>query len=476
MKTNLTLPSPAKFFRLAIIATVLATLCVPLFSPLVLAASFSDVSENTVDYRAIEYLKQKGIIKGYEDGTFKPEQTINRAEALKIVMLATASGSSATQVSTQQESSKALAQTTMATTSVTSYPDVSESDWFYQYVKDASAAQIVSGYDNGQFKPAANINVAESLKIIELAFKAQVTSNVIENPYPDVDKTAWYAPYALYGKTKQVIWTLDDGKLHAGRDITRGEFAQIIYRLLYIAENKLDTFPLNTDWPTYTDSAGNYAVKYPYDWQKIAAGTQTILWKQDLGNNQISFARVYPNSATAVIAADPNPQGLSLENYLARIEYDSSAIINKMTLNNYPFASVTLPGEGIADYYFEFPNKQILVLYSQLGSGLNRSQLSSQVSAIVGSIRYTESTGVSTPTVTAEEKFMSEVRKNILVLNKGEETMDLFSDLVLIETDSIGIGTGPVDYYYSAVHNVTLKYERTSNLILAIQEDKTTGF
>src|SRR5690606_5789337 len=51
------------------------------------AASFSDVGESNNFYPAVEYLKGKGVIKGYEDGTFKPEQTINRAEALKILFL-----------------------------------------------------------------------------------------------------------------------------------------------------------------------------------------------------------------------------------------------------------------------------------------------------------------------------------------------------------------------------------------------------
>ena len=84
----------------------------------------------------------------------------------------------------------------------------------------------------------------------------------------------------------------DDGDLHADRDITRAEFAQIIYRLLYIHDNKLDVFPLNKDWPGYTHPTDHYSVKYPFDWQKIPAGSQTVFWKQDAANRQISFARV----------------------------------------------------------------------------------------------------------------------------------------------------------------------------------------
>ena len=50
--------------------------------------AFSDVKEGNSHYVAIEYLRTNGIIQGYEDGTFKPEQTVNRAEAVKMLALA----------------------------------------------------------------------------------------------------------------------------------------------------------------------------------------------------------------------------------------------------------------------------------------------------------------------------------------------------------------------------------------------------
>ena len=75
-----------------------------------------------------------------------------------------------------------------------------------------------------------------------------------------------------------------------------------------------------------------------------------------------------------------------------------------------------------------------------------------------------------------DQEFLSKVRKNLLVADKGQETLDLFTGLELIETDTIGIGTGPVDYYYSPEYDLTLKYERNSNIILDLQETKTTAF
>lgn len=423
------------------------------------ASTFPDVPEDNVNNKAVEYLKQKGIISGYPDGTFKPDKSINRAEALKIALNAAAS------LETQEMESASIA-----------FPDVKEKDWFYTFVSKAFALKIAAGYPDGKFKPANNINVAESLKIIENSLKGSVSQEVAENPFPDVDKGTWYAPYALYAKNKQIVWVLDDGKVHAERDITRGEFAQIIYRLVYIKENKVDTFPLSTDWPQYRHPAERYTVKYPFSWEKIEAGTQLILWKRDKPNNQVSFARVFPNGATLVLAVDKNPEQLSLDDYIKRVQYEPSGELTRLVLNKYPFASISLADQGIIDFYIELPDKSILIGYSQIGSGLAKSQLSEEMRYIVGSIRYDESPRVKNAPVNEDEAFLSAARQSVMTKDQGKKTISLFSDAIIIETDSIGIGTGPVDYYYSTRYDVTLKYERSSDVILSIEKGKKTSF
>ncbi len=429
-----------------------------------LAQTFPDVAESTRYYGAVEYLKEKGVISGYPDGTFKPDQPINRAEALKIAMTASA------------------AQTDVL--APTQFPDVQPGQWFYDPVQKAISLGIVEGYDDGTFKPANNINIAESLKIVFLSFRVEVGAAPEGDPYPDVDQTAWYSAYAQYAKDHQFVDPEGDGLLHGGKDITRGQFADIIYRLMYTEEKGLDKFPLSTNWPTFVHSTDHYSVKYPFGWQQVDAGGQTILWKEDTEHNQLSWARLFPNSATMVIAVDKNENGLSLDSYFGLIEYDSSASIQSQDLNGYPFKSVYVADTSTFDYYFGLPNGSILVIYSQVGEGLNKPQLIEEIRNIVGSVRYSEGSKVPVTsssqnpgsTVTDEEKFLADVRAQILVEGQAEATLALFSDAVLIETDSIGIGTGPVDYYYSEAYNVTLKVERGSNTILAITEQKSTAF
>ena len=177
-----------------------------------------------------------------------------------------------------------------------------------------------------------------------------------------------------------------------------------------------------------------------------------------------------------VIAADENAEGLSLQDYFSHIEYDSDAVIQSQTLNGYPFTSVYIASTNTYDYYFELPSGKILVVYSQTGDGLNKPQLIEEIRNMVGSIRHYEGPPVASNEVTAAEQFLAQIRANILVKGAAEEMMALFDDLTLIETDAIGIGTGPVDYEYSPTHNVTLKIERGSKTILAISEEKSTSF
>ena len=181
-------------------------------APVSTPASFADVPENSPHFAAVEYLKAKGVINGYPDGTFQPDRAINRAESLKVLLLGTA---------TSLDSSQKI-----------SFTDVSSNDWFYFYVRRAFELKIVEGYPDGKFKPENTINLAESLKVILLSFKADVAKSADADPYPDVAKSAWYSAYAQYAKDKVVIEPQDDGKLHGEKQMTRADFAEIVYRLI----------------------------------------------------------------------------------------------------------------------------------------------------------------------------------------------------------------------------------------------------
>ena len=182
---------------------------------LAVASSFQDVSAGHANYDAIEYVKSNGIVSGYPNGDFKPDSTINRAEFTKIIVgaqfdAATIDGCIAKNI--QVEWSYAF------------FPDVPKDAWFAKYICVAKMNDIVKGYPDGSFGPDKDINFSEASKIIVNAFGYKVSSDVI-----------WYKPFVEQLGLKKAIPTTIAG---LSVNITRGEMAEMVYRLKANISNK----------------------------------------------------------------------------------------------------------------------------------------------------------------------------------------------------------------------------------------------
>lgn len=174
---------------------------------------FTDVSLGNKNYVAIKYLKDNSLVDGYEDGSFKPLEAINRVEALKILL-------------------KAISGPTKKNSDKFSFPDVKISDWFYPYVEDAWHNYLIKGYPDGLFHPEKTINRAESLKIALQQEGKKVPTGVSSPPYADVPIDSWYAPYAQISKERTLfLESRKNGGLNADTSMDRGEFANLIYRI-----------------------------------------------------------------------------------------------------------------------------------------------------------------------------------------------------------------------------------------------------
>lgn len=171
---------------------------------------FSDVAAATPYSSDIIALKNAGVIGGYPDGTFRPTQGINRAEAVKILVR----GLGLPEAAVNQ-----------------SFSDVPRDAWFQPYVLTAAANNAVGGYPDGTFRPERNINRAEFMKVVlELTRKSQLEGNLPQNAYSDVAADAWFAKYAAYTKKAELLPT--DGLFYPGQDITRGEVAHVLNSLI----------------------------------------------------------------------------------------------------------------------------------------------------------------------------------------------------------------------------------------------------
>ena len=103
--------------------------------------SFTDVAEDAWYAEAVITLASKGILKGYRSDIFAPDHTITRAEfaAMCVRFIGNADRS------VYQDS----------------FIDVSTEDWFYDVVQSAQAYGWITGYEDGTFRPNANISRAE---------------------------------------------------------------------------------------------------------------------------------------------------------------------------------------------------------------------------------------------------------------------------------------------------------------------------
>ncbi len=108
----------------------------------------ADVSGTTYEY-AVGKLIDLGIVNGYEDGTFRPERDITRAEFSKIVCLLLDKGP-------EIEESKGS----------TGFDDVKDSHWASGYINVAAENQLIKGYPDGTFKPTNNVTYAEAVTIL----------------------------------------------------------------------------------------------------------------------------------------------------------------------------------------------------------------------------------------------------------------------------------------------------------------------
>ena len=190
------------------------------------AASFSDVPSTHRIYQAVEYLKEKGIISGYSDGTFKPDRKVNRAEAVKIIV--------APLVSAEE-----LA---LHTSSV--FSDVPAAAWYLPYVESARTKfGIIDGPPTKTaFFGEKPVIKAEFLKMLLLAQGVQTNTTYEEITFPlatDVtNSNEWFYPHMRFAIASSMTMVSKDGFLAPGWELTRGDVSLLLYRYLMYKEGR----------------------------------------------------------------------------------------------------------------------------------------------------------------------------------------------------------------------------------------------
>ena len=139
--------------------------------------TFSDVEGHWAEKDTL-LMSQLGIVKGYDDGTFKPENLITRAEFATII--------------TRFESVKELKVNA-------SFVDVPKDHWAYDTINYARIMGWISGYEDGTFKPNNTITRAEAITIINrmlgrIGDIEKINEYRVLNKFTDID-----GHWAYYG-------------------------------------------------------------------------------------------------------------------------------------------------------------------------------------------------------------------------------------------------------------------------------------
>lgn len=176
--------------------------------------SFSDIPKNHPYYNEISLIREMGIINGYNDGTFRPNELIKRKNLASMIV----------------RSGADLQITRMSTY----FYDVKESHPNYSEIMALYKAGIIDGDNKGYFNPDGSLTRAQLAKILVNSFKLEERS-ISPVKFSDVKSSDWYSKYAMiigsYG-----INVGTPGKFEASKPVTRAEFAVMVYRTIKALE------------------------------------------------------------------------------------------------------------------------------------------------------------------------------------------------------------------------------------------------
>jgi len=168
---------------------------------------FTDVDFSHKYAFAIKFLKNYQILNGYSDGSFRPENEINRAELLKVLVMGAGHSPSNAYKNC--------------------FPDVKE-DWYAPYVCFAKLNNWVEGYQDGNFRPEKPVSKAEAVKMILTVFEINFIKDAYEY-FRDVKPDSWFFDYIT---TAYILEIIDDVDLFflPNSNILRGQASEYIFR------------------------------------------------------------------------------------------------------------------------------------------------------------------------------------------------------------------------------------------------------
>lgn len=207
-----------KLFKAAL-ATSVATGAMVVLAPVnsdAATTSFKDLKSTSDHYQTVLDLAAKGIIQGYADGTFKPDNTVTRGQAAKIIALA---------IGLETKDVKNPG-----------FKDIKTDNQYYGPIAALVQAGIITGFEDNTYRPGDTLTRGQMAKIIALAFDLP-EEQTISNSFKDVKETHWFKGYVQTLVTHNITKGTTATTFDPGAAVKRGQLASFVVR----AEKAIDT-------------------------------------------------------------------------------------------------------------------------------------------------------------------------------------------------------------------------------------------
>lgn len=168
-------------------------------------AAYSDISGEKCE-GAVNVLDALGVVDGYEDGTYRPDQTVTRAEMAKLIITA-------------------LGVADYASATNSSYSDMALAQWAIPYVEYATNLNIVEGVGGGRFSPGNPVTYEQAATMIVRALGFTDECNEMNGTWP-----------AIYVQKATALGLFNNVSNGGSTGANRGDIAVMLYNALTVPE------------------------------------------------------------------------------------------------------------------------------------------------------------------------------------------------------------------------------------------------
>lgn len=182
------------------VISAVAALAISASSIAAFAVNFPDVEETASYAQAVQELSALGVISGFDDGTFKPDELVTRAQISKMIVDALAEGK---QAEASSNSSK--------------FADVSD-HWATGYINQGVTDGWIAGYSDTEFGPDDNVTYVQAQKMLVAAVGYDIYATA---------QGGWPAGYKLYASSLDITSGVQ-GVTSDDQQLTRAQVAQMI--------------------------------------------------------------------------------------------------------------------------------------------------------------------------------------------------------------------------------------------------------